>query len=147
MKRSCIGLKSCKPRQLNSNSKPQNVLVGNDEIFETCNDNAQQEFSIFIFDPNQRVPLSSTHHFNTKGPHLYTPKNPYDPHQKPLSSTPKTPRVNTKNLSVPHTRQLHTKTPQFHSPLSSTLKTLQFNTPLRQKKLFTSVVELRGVLN
>ena len=25
------------------------------------------------------------------------------------------------------------KTPQFHTPVSSTLKTLQFNTPLRQK--------------
>ena len=42
-----------------------------------------------------------------------------------LSSTPKTPRFNTKNPSVPHQ-----KPPQFNTHLSSTLKNPQFNKPL-----------------
>ena len=80
-----------------------------------------------------RVLLSSTHQSHTKGPLLFSPRNPSVPHrkslssthpsvphQKSLSSTPKTPRFNTKKPSVQHTPKFTPKTSQYHTPLSST---------------------------
>ena len=64
-----------------------------------------------------RVPLSSTqtpsvqHISSTFGPHLFSPKNPSVPHQKPLSSTPT--QFNTKNPSVPHKKALYKRALQL----------------------------------
>ena len=57
-----------------------------------------------------RVPLSSTHQFNNKGPLLFSPRNPTVQHQKPLSST---------QSPVQHT-------PLFNTSLSSTPKSHQY---------------------
>ena len=59
-------------------------------------------------------PLSSTHQFHSKGPLLFSPRNPLVPHQKPLSSTPKTPQFNT-FPSVPHRKPLSSTPSQFHT--------------------------------
>ena len=71
-----------------------------------------------MFICHYRVSISSTPpQFNTRGPLVFSSQNSSVPHQKPLSSTPKTPQFHTKNPSVQH------------KPLSSTPKTPQFNTP------------------
>ena len=70
----------------------------------------------------KRVPLSSTqtpsvqHISSTFGPHLFSPKNPSVPHQKPVSST-QPPQFHTENPSVQHQNSLSStpKTPQFHT--------------------------------
>ena len=91
-----------------------------------------------------RVPLSSTHRFETR-------TTPFQ-HPKSLSSTPKSPHFHTK------TPQFNTKTPSVQHqkslssiPLSSTPKITQFNTPLFNTFLMLNRevfgVELWGVLN
>ena len=84
-----------------------------------------------------RVPLSSTppsfqHISSTKKGHSFSApeirqfhtKNPWDPHQKPLSSTQKTLQFHTQ------TPQFHTKTLQVHTENPSVPYIPQFNTLL-----------------
>ena len=67
------------------------------------------------------------HQFNTKGPLLFSPKNPSVPHQKP---------------SFLYTLQFHTKNPSVqHNPQSHT--TLSSKHP-SDKKIPEGCVELRG---
>ena len=77
------------------------------------------------------VPLSSTqtpsvqHISSTFGPHLFSPKNPSVPHQKPLSST-QTPQFHTKKPSVPPPLSSTPKNPQFHTKKALYKRALQF---------------------
>ena len=106
----------------------------------------------FIIDqgtPSVRHPLRSTHLFYTKGPLLFSPPNPSVPHQKPLSSTPKTPRFNTKSPSVQQTPQFHTENPSVphRKPLSSTYPSVPNRKPLISIHPLVFGVELRAVWN
>ena len=66
--------------------------------------------SVFTDNCLNRVLLSSTpRQFNTKGPLLFSPQNPSVQHQKPFSSTPKTPQFHTKNPLVPHQKKVTQK--------------------------------------
>ena len=72
----------------------------------------------------------STSQFHTdplrsaQGPHLFSALNPSVQHEKPVSSTPKTPQFN--NPSVQHILQ-------FNTPFSSTQPSVQHQTGVTQK--------------
>ena len=69
-------------------------------FFCYCPEHSELQFGTYLL-TREGVPLSSTHQFHTKGPLLFSPKNPSVPHQKPLSSTQPS-QFHTKNPSVPH---------------------------------------------
>ena len=72
-------------------------------------------------------PLSPTYRFHTRTTPFST-QNPSVPHQKPLSSTPKTPQFHLPLSSTPKLPQLRINSPSVQPPLSSTPKTPQLNT-------------------
>ena len=124
-------------------SRPE-IAFGNPTI---CCSSSQKPRITFKNSPNksfrnllmrpERVSLSSTHQFNTKGLLLFSPQNPSVQNRKTISSTHPSvqhiPQFNTSlsstHVLVQHTLQFNIKNPSVHH--TPQLKKRQFNTPFR----------------